>query len=102
MIMTGEDTVQVKKIWQQDERTLGVEWTDARTNLYDVVELRRQCPCALCIDEWTREKKLKSEDVQDSIRPVRIESVGRYAMGVRFNDGHSTGIYTFKLLRQLA
>ena len=91
----------VKKIWQQDARTLGIVWTDDRNTLFDVVELRRRCPCAACIDEWTREQRLKTQDVNDDVRPVRIESVGRYALTIRFNDGHSTGIYTFKTLREL-
>jgi DUF971 family protein len=30
-----------------------------------------------------------------------VESVGRYALRVRFADGHDTGIYSFELLREL-
>ena len=97
----ANDNVLVKKIWQQDQRTLAIVWTDDRSTLYDVVELRRRCPCAVCIDEWTREQRLRPADVKDEVRPVRIESVGRYALSIRFSDGHGTGIYTFKMLREL-
>ncbi len=93
--------VQVKKLWQVNDRTLGIQWTDGRESQLDVIQLRRSCPCAMCIDEWTHTKKLKDSDVPETTRPTRIESVGRYAMSIKFNDGHNTGIYTFDLLRNL-
>ena len=96
-----QEYVQVKKIWQEDERTLGVLWTDERQDIFDVVTLRRKCPCALCVDEWTHEPKLKAEDVKETTRPIMVQSIGRYAMNIQFNDGHSTGIYTFTYLRDL-
>ncbi len=93
--------VRVKRIWQQDPRTLAIVWTDNKKSLYDTVELRRQCRCAHCIDEVTKEPKLNPDDVPESVRPVKIESVGRYALTISFTDGHKTGIYTFDWLRQL-
>jgi len=32
---------------------------------------------------------------------TRIWSVGNYALGIAFSDGHDTGIYTFKSLRAM-
>ncbi len=95
------DSIRVKNIEQLDGRTLGIRWTDEHTSRYDVVELRRQCPCASCVDEWTHKRTLKAEDIADSVRPVQIDSVGRYAMKIKFSDGHGTGIYTFKMLREI-
>lgn len=97
-----ENHIQVKKIWQENERQLGIIWTDDRKDIFDVVMLRRKCPCALCIDEWTHEPKLKPEDVPETLRPLLIQSVGRYALNIHFDDGHTTGIYTFTYLRELA
>ena len=91
----------VKKIWQQDERTLGINWTDGRKSLYDVVELRRQCRCANCVDEISKKKTLNPDDIPESIRPVKVESVGRYALAIQFSDGHRTGIYAFDKLREM-
>lgn len=91
----------VKSIKQLDDRTLGIIWTDERHSKFDVVELRRKCPCATCIDEWTHEQLLKPESVADSVRPVKVESVGQYALTIQFSDGHRTGIYTFSMLRGL-
>ena len=90
--------IQVKRIWQEDEKTLGIMWTDKKKSLIDVVELRKACRCALCVDEWTHESKLTSESINDDIRPTAIQSVGRYALNARFTDGHSTGIYPFSYL----
>src|SRR5690606_13212509 len=91
----------VKAIKQVDERTLGITWSDDKYAEYDVVNLRRKCPCALCVDEWTRAPKLDPKQITEDIRPIRIDSVGRYALKIKFNDGHTTGIYTFQLLRDL-
>jgi DUF971 family protein len=94
------DQPRVKRIWQQDDRTLGIHWTDGRKSLYDVVELRRQCRCANCVDEITKKRTLNPDDIPESIRPVKIESVGRYALTIQFTDGHRTGIYAFDKLRE--
>jgi len=94
--------IRVKQIEQFNERTLSITWTDGRTDLFDVVLLRRKCPCAMCIDEWTHEPILRPEAVPESTRPIKIDSVGQYALTIHFNDSHKTGIYSFALLRALA
>lgn len=93
--------IRVKDIAQKNDRTLSITWTDNKVQNIDVVMLRRKCPCANCIDEWTNKQILKPENVADNVRPVKIESVGSYALQIAFNDGHSTGIYTFSMLREL-
>jgi len=95
------EQARVKRIWQQDDRTLAINWTDGRKSLYDVVELRRQCRCANCIDELTKKRKLNPDEIPESIRPLKIESVGRYALTIHFTDGHRTGIYPFERLREI-
>ena len=37
----------------------------------------------------------------DDVRPARIEPVGRYAIQIHWSDGHETGIYPFRRLREL-
>ena len=94
-------SIRVKSIGQVDDRTLGITWTDGKQSKLDVVELRRRCPCATCIDEWTHEPLLKPNQIPESIRPLKVESVGQYALTIHFSDGHKTGIYTFNSLHQL-
>ncbi len=91
----------IKEIWQVDERTLGVLWTDQKESRFDVVDLRKQCPCAVCTDEMTGKRKLVLTSIPETVRPVLIKSVGRYALSIRFGDGHDTGIYTFEYLKRL-
>jgi DUF971 family protein len=93
--------LRVKDIGQKDDRTLAITWTDNKVQHLDVVMLRRKCPCATCIDEWTRQQILKPEMVPETVRPVKIDSVGAYALQIAFSDGHGTGIYTFQMLRAL-
>lgn len=35
------------------------------------------------------------------VRIERLETAGRYALQIRFDDGHDTGIYSWEYLRQL-
>ncbi len=79
----------------------GIVWNDSHNSIYTVRNLRMECPCASCVDEWTREKLLKDDNVPADIHPIRIESVGRYALKFDWSDGHSTGIYHFDGLRRL-
>ncbi|MBZ5545583.1 MAG: DUF971 domain-containing protein [Acidobacteriia bacterium] len=37
---------------------------------------------------------------QKPLKPERAELVGRYALQIYWNDGHSTGIYSFPYLRE--
>lgn len=95
------DNIRVKNISKKGDRNLAITWSDNKDDTFDVVELRRKCPCASCIDEWTREQLLKAEAVAETVRPITIDSVGRYALNIKFSDGHGTGIYTFTMLRNL-
>lgn len=58
----------------------------------------------VCMDIASRlESKLKGL-VSDSFQPQEMElsaAGGRYAITAQFSDGHRTGIYTFKRLREL-
>jgi len=83
------------------EDTLRIVWEDGLVSNYNVAALRRACPCATCVDEWTGERKLDPFSVLETIRPVRIEPVGRYALRIAWTDGHDTGIYSFDYLRAL-
>ena len=39
--------------------------------------------------------------VPDDITVTKADPVGRYAVRIHFSDGHSSGLYTWKLLREL-
>jgi len=39
--------------------------------------------------------------VPNDISVTKADPVGRYAIRITFSDGHNTGLYTWKLLREL-
>lgn len=86
---------------EQESDNLKIEWSDGRACRYAAAMLRRSCPCAQCVNEWTGERMLKAESIADTIAIEDAQLVGRYALTVRFSDKHETGIYSFKMLREL-
>ena len=90
------------RIQQHDARTLAIDWADGARSLIDVRALRLACGCARCVDEWTGEPLLAPDSVAPDVAPVGIQPVGRYAIKIRWSDGHDTGIYPFERLRRLA
>lgn len=44
---------------------------------------------------------LDPKSVRSDVMPRAIASVGNYAITINWNDGHSTGIYSFDYLRAL-
>jgi len=78
-----------------------IYWPDGHKSIYHPHSLRVHCACASCVDENTGRKTLDPRTIIPEIRITAIGKVGRYALSPRFSDGHTTGIYTFKRLRQL-
>src|ERR1700693_5921419 len=76
-------------------------WEDGHEGDYSYDYLRGSCQCAACVDEWTGEVLIKKESIPKDIHPERIEAVGLYAIQVFWSDGHSTGIYSFDLLKKI-
>jgi len=87
---------------RRDARTLSVLWEDGHRDDFDVRDLRLACPCALCREEMSGRPLLDPKSVLLDVSPQTISSAGNYAIIFRWNDGHSTGIYTYKNLRALA
>ena len=82
-------------------RRLVVHWQDGHAQTIDVRDLRLACRCAACVDEMSGRAVLVPSTVPLNIMPTRIWSLGNYAIGVSFSDGHSSGIYTFGHLRSM-
>ena len=89
------------KIIEESDRLLSIEWSDEKTSGYNAAQLRKACPCATCVNEWTGEKILRDESVVDDLSFSSISIVGNYALGFQFSDGHGTGIYSFQYLKKL-
>jgi DUF971 family protein len=93
--------VEPREIMQESDARLRVTWADGRVCGYEAAHLRRLCPCAQCVNEFTGERVLRGEAIPDDLRIEDVEVVGRYALTFRFGDGHDTGIYSFRYLREI-
>jgi DUF971 family protein len=98
-------------------------WSDGHASHYDFAYLREKCPCAMCNDERQKkedgqknDERLKKENAHGAppllsspalpmfkpkLRAQSAHAVGNYALQIDFNDGHSTGIYSFDYLRTI-
>lgn len=91
----------IKQIFQKDNHTFTIEWTDGKRQDIRLSILQKHCPCANCVDENTGKRVVDPTSIKDDVRAYTVRSVGRYALQVQFTTGCSTGIYGFDLLRQL-
>ena len=94
--------VEPLQIIEESDSAVSIVWSDDKETSYEAADLRRKCPCAGCVNEWTGERTLKPEKVADDLSFSSIAVVGRYALNFNFSDGHDTGIYSFKYLRELS
>jgi len=104
------------RIERQEFKGLLIEWPQPSGQLLLPAELlRRHCPCAVCREKrgegnhdhplTPAKKKSRLEVISHSKEEVlgleKIWSVGNYAIGIMWKDGHDDGIFTFELLSEL-
>lgn len=86
---------------RRGEGWLEIDWDRAGHRArYDARDLRLACPCAACVDEMSGRPLLDPATVPAAVAADRIEPVGAYGIRIRWSDGHGTGIYTYRLLRE--
>ena len=86
---------------EQRDGGLRIGWDDRVTTEIPFRELRLQCPCAGCVEEWTGKRTIDPASIPEGVHPVKLEPVGNYAISMLWSDGHSTGIYSWTTLRSL-
>ena len=74
-----------------------ITWNDGHVGEYSAEYLRGYCPCALCQGHGTQRTYIPVPNAQLE----EIRAVGNYAVEFRWQDGHSTGIYSYDYLRDL-
>lgn len=89
------------QIVEESDSEVSIKWSDGSKSRYSAAQLRRNCPCASCVNEWTGDKILRDESVADELKFGNISIVGRYALSFHFSDGHDTGIFSFAYLQTL-
>ena len=79
---------------------LHVDWQDGHRSVYDGGYLRWICPCAGCRGHVPGEVPDPDWEQMKDVRVTHVEAVGTYALRFALSDGHTTGIYSYDLLRE--
>ncbi|MBF0489839.1 MAG: P-loop NTPase [Candidatus Omnitrophica bacterium] len=85
-----------------DEKSIVLSYKDGRKIVLDNRQVRLACQCAVCVNEMTGQKVLNPAKVRLDIAPKEITPLGNYAVGINWNDGHSSGIFPYSLLEHLS
>jgi Mrp family chromosome partitioning ATPase/DUF971 family protein len=64
--------------------------------------LRVSCQCALCVNEFTGQPLLNPDSVPEDIKVESFASLGNYALGIVWSDGHSSGIFPWEHIKRVA
>ena len=92
---------------------LTISWRDGSKSQIGTELLRRECPCAGCKEQrgdtshskplTTKKRGLAviQNTLDEQLDLQEIWAVGQYALGMRWGDGHDSGIYPFSLLFEL-
>lgn len=84
---------------------LAIRWNDQEESFISLEHLRRHCPCASCQGEGDLLHPAQAPEPNHSPESFQMRSwnfAGGYAFQPTWQDGHSTGLFSFQLLRQLA
>jgi DUF971 family protein len=100
-IAQRRQAIEPSEISQESNSLLRITWADGRVCDYKAANLRRACPCAQCVNEWTGQRTLQPDSISDEVEINDLSIVGRYALNFRWSDNHETGIYSFQYLRDL-
>ena len=97
-------------------RGMTIDWADGHKSQYSVALLRDSCPCAGCtgseggVPQRTNYQaegngaggeKNPFKMYKPALKMLVVNEVGSYAVRIDWSDGHNTGIYSFRHLRQI-
>ncbi len=92
----------------QKDRGLTVRWSDGAESFYSIEYLRKNSPSA---DARQLREELESNPLAilptsavgdgQPLTATGAEMVGNYAIRIIFSDGHETGIFSWRYLREI-
>jgi DUF971 family protein len=91
----------VRLVFRRQARALHVAFDDGLAGDIPYTALRRASPSAEVRGHGSGPPPVQPP-VPEDIDVTGAEPVGRYAVRIRFSDGHATGLYTWDILRGLA
>ncbi len=86
-----------------------IDWKDNHHSEYSLAYLRDECPCASCTGAHGTEPQKSDYSAppnpfqmyKPTLKMLKVDPVGHYAIHIDWSDGHSTGIYSFDHLRKI-
>ncbi|HXZ43351.1 MAG TPA: DUF971 domain-containing protein [archaeon] len=91
------------------KREVHIRWQDGHESVFSFDTLRKQCPCALCNDQRSKQSLSNERSLTvvsgpllkwGEIQVTEIKPIGRYAINFVWSDGHDSGIYSYTFLRE--
>lgn len=96
---------EVRHIAVSRSKGIRIDWSDGHLSEYSLSWLRDHCPCASCTGAHGGGARQPTPSPFPIFKPALkledVQPVGAYAIQLRWNDGHSTGIYSFDYLREI-
>lgn len=91
---TDSDSPVNKKYKLLNNKTLEIKNLNADTSeQLDAYNLRMNCECALCKEEFTGRPLINKNLISKDITITNVHEVGNYGLRLTFSDGHGSGIY---------
>ena len=84
----------------RSEKALEIEFDDGGTFRFPAELLRVETPSAEAKGHGGTPRQVVTG--KENVGIVSLEPVGNYAIRILFDDGHDTGIYSWRFLRALA
>ncbi|MGD9763905.1 MAG: DUF971 domain-containing protein [Candidatus Binatia bacterium] len=92
----SQNPVEIRRL---GTRAVRIVWADGHASEYVNRYLREHCPCAAC--RLQPRQSLPVLGSEEDLYPVQVAVVGRYALSVEWSDGHDSGIYSYRTLREI-
>ena len=104
-------TPQKVRVLITEGKGLEIDWADGHKSAWTFPFLREACPCATCVEQRNVENRKPGQPQPKPAtllpmftpppRPASAHAVGRYAIQINWQDGHSAGIYSWEYLRRI-
>ena len=92
----------------RQRREMRIRWQNGHESVFPFDLLRKECPCALCVEQREAAPKPAALTVltgpvvkAGEVQAKDVKPIGRYAINFVWSDGHDSGIYSFGYLRSL-
>ena len=87
----------------KSEKQVMFKWSNDLEIKVPFVDLRLACQCAVCVDEFTHEIKIKKEHLGniDDLNVDLIQECGNYAVRIEWNHKKHESLYSFEKIKKL-